>query len=347
MTLDETMQQTDAEPCSIFFVGKDIHCWWDPNIGHVNRQFLETIDVRFWCYAAQLHAARLDSEDELRAAIALRQHYYHALETFFTLVAALVQAPNAVPAFIPKCSTHQLRQIIEAIQRKQQIDSLWLFERFDWEAIASIVHSGTWSTDQQVVLNQSFADAWRAQATAFLKRDSHDEYNSIKHGFRASSGGFVLAIGLEKKPDVASPTAKMSVVEQSRTGASYYVPIPVKDSATNGKTPHLVLRTKSVNWCPLETMAAIKVLSDSIQNVVSRLKILNGATGQIPFRHPNADQFAAARSAAGLQFSFAKTLPFPVAENLRTSDELRELVQELKGQHRTTAANHSKVSDEK
>jgi len=334
MTLDETMLQTDAEPCSIFFVGKDIHCWWDRDIDHVNRQFLETIDVRFWYYTAQLHAARLDSEDELRAAIALRQNYYHALETFFTLVAALVQAPNAVPAFIPKCSTRDLRGIIEAIQRKQQIDSPWHFERFDWELIASIVHSGTWTTDQPLELNQSFANAWRALASAFLRKDSQDEYNSIKHGFRASSGGFVLAIGLEETPGIAAPPEKMSVVGQSRTGANFYVPI-----AVTARNPHLVLRTQSINWCPLETLAAIRVLSDSIRNVVSRLQILNGNTGQIPFRHPNTDQFAAARNAAGLQFSFATTPPCPVAEKRWTSAELMERVRELKTQEKTIVPN--------
>lgn len=334
------------KPCSIFFVDKDIYCWWDSKVQRVNLDFLATIDVRFWYYTAELHSARLNSEDELRAALALRQTYYHALETFFTLVAALVQAPFAVPAFIPKCSTPQLREIIQRIQCKQQVDSLWHFESFDWEAISTIVHSGTWSTDQQLELNQSFASAWRDLAAAFLRSDSHEEYNSIKHGFRASSGGFVLAAGPEEIVGVACPPENMSIVERSRTGAKYCVPAPMTDYTAGGKNPHFVLRTQGVNWSPLDTLAVIRVLSDSIQNVVSRLQILNGATGQIPFRHPNREQFAAGQNAARIQPSFATTPHFSFGEKLHTAVELREIVRDLNGHNKPAVLNPPEAMDE-
>src|SRR5690349_4853189 len=99
-----------------FAVGKNAYCCWDYNLPERNQQLLRGIDPEYFWYVASQHFEALDTEHRQRAALALRTNYYHGLETLFSLLGALAQAPECVAAWIAKCSTSELRHIVDGFR---------------------------------------------------------------------------------------------------------------------------------------------------------------------------------------------------------------------------------------
>ena len=95
----------------VFAVGSKVYCCWEHDLPRRNDKFLSSIDCEYFRYIAQLHLDQIEGENKQRAAVALRSAYHHGLETFFSLVGALCQAPGAVPAWIPKCNNTVLRKL--------------------------------------------------------------------------------------------------------------------------------------------------------------------------------------------------------------------------------------------
>src|SRR5688572_29868789 len=77
-----------------FAVGDRAACMWGVELSAQNDRFLTGIDPSFFNYLVETHVPLLDGPNRQRAALAIRTTYSHALETFFALLLAAIQAPH-------------------------------------------------------------------------------------------------------------------------------------------------------------------------------------------------------------------------------------------------------------
>ncbi len=116
---------------SIFVVNEEPYCIWEVDIAERNSEFLEGIDTEYFNYLLNVY---LESEDEKRAAIALRATLHHAMETMFSLLGAYIQAPNCSYAWIAKCSNKDLRMLVKNIgSYHNTLYTRLNIERVSWE----------------------------------------------------------------------------------------------------------------------------------------------------------------------------------------------------------------------
>jgi hypothetical protein len=120
-----------------------------------------------------------------------------------------------------------------------------------------------------------------------LNKEHRDEYNSIKHGFRAAPGGFHLSIGQEESYGVAPPAEKMAYAGGSTFGTSYFLAEPLENAPALRRDLHFRVRRHSINWDPGCLSYGLQLISMSIRNIVSFLKIANGvAADTVRFTRP-------------------------------------------------------------
>lgn len=270
----------------IIVVNDEPYNIWDVNIAERNKEYLEGIDVDYFQY---LNETYQKSDDEKRSSIALRASLHHAIETLFSLIGALLQAPTAVYAWMPKCSNSDLRSIVKRINDKD--DTLFIRYRFprpSWKAISDVVFQ--WylpGTDKQKRTIDLFAVLWQRLSYEFQDQNHIHEYNSIKHGFRIKSGGFALAFGEEKEYGVAPPASEMKLIGKSDYGTSFFV---LKEVGNIKGNRTLTSTRVSLNWKIEKVALLLQLVSMSINNVTSALKCINGAeAGQCKFTRPVED----------------------------------------------------------
>jgi hypothetical protein len=271
---------------SIFVVNDEPYCIWELDILERNREFLNGIDTEYFDYVLKVH---VEANDEKRASIALRTTLHHAIETMFSLIGAYIQAPDCVYAWIAKCTNKDLREVVKKIGDFQNnLFTKLKLEKISWDHVSESVFRcylpGTEKNRQTV---QSFASFWKRLASEYIDQTHIDEYNSIKHGFRIRSGGFALAIGLEHKYGVSPPPEEMKTIGKSDFGSTFFKIEPI-----GGKKRNRSLRSRriSLNWSIEKTILLIQLVSMSITNITSALKIINGAkAGTCKFVRPQED----------------------------------------------------------
>lgn len=91
------MSETHVIP---FMIDTRPLCVWDTEIEAINLRFIRGIDPNYFQYVAESSFAALEGENAKYAALTLRTAYSHALETFFALLCAALQAPDCVVGWI-------------------------------------------------------------------------------------------------------------------------------------------------------------------------------------------------------------------------------------------------------
>ena len=121
------------------------------------------------------------------------------------------------------------------------------------------------------------------------------EYNSIKHGFRLRSGGLTLRVGRENTPGIAVPRAAMKTLSHSPHGSSFYVLQKIESPNVSQGDPNFLGGKISLTWDVEALASALTLISCSINNVVSALKLINRAEeSRITFNCPiDAETFDA------------------------------------------------------
>ncbi len=267
----------------VMMVNNEPFCIVDIDVGARNREFLAAIDNEFFSYVALVHGEQLDAEDTRRAATALRVSYQHGLETLFTLLAAAVQAPETVYAWAALCNTSALRDVVAKLQRGDR--SLWNnLNNFEgtWDSLATIVFANTPDQTWRVDTAKEFARLWAVFAQEFLSEANQLEYNALKHGFRARESGFGLAIGREHKYGEAPPPSEMKTLGSSKHGSNFFAIEKLGDAPgdRNRRT-----RRFSISWSPIAMAKSLQLIDMSIANIVSFLRIVNGAkAGEAKFQ---------------------------------------------------------------
>lgn len=269
-----------------FAVRNSPYCLWGYDLARENELFLRSFGAGYFEYIAQVHLEHLEGENTPMAAIALRAAYHHGLEALFSLLGASAQAPMAVSAWIPRCSSADLRSLVEDINAERPVLTPLGRQRLSWKALSHTVHSHVWRDETpEWTTADRFGSLWSRLARDYLNDLHTAEYNSIKHGFRVSSGGSVLRVGLEPSYGVAPPESEMQTIGASPHGASFAT-LEVIPQGSRG-SPHVKLVQQRLNWRAEAMVQALQLISWSLNNIVGRLRVLGGAPpGTIKFHRP-------------------------------------------------------------
>lgn len=281
-------------------------CVWDWNLDELAATFLDTFDPTYFEYLVNIHYAQLDGPDAKRAATGIRTTYFHAMETLFAFIGAVVQAPDCVPGWIQKYRSDELDQVVEKITNGQEIYSKIQCGRLTWTVLVQLTmrYVSLADKDKELRIKGGFESLWARMAGEFLDDRNRAEYNSIKHGFRIGSGGSVIAAGPELTPGVPCPPQEMKVIGGSEHGSSFYDPKELSKG-------NIQLIRRSMNWDPIYIAGRIRLIAMSLRNIISFLKILNGATpDSVQFIWPqNLDDFSEVWNGPSLvHSSFSQTI---------------------------------------
>ena len=258
-----------------FVIDETPYCIWRSELDRRNLEFIQQIDPQYFDYIAKTHAAFLDENEQQHAAISLRTEYYHSLETLFALICATVQAPTCIFGWLLKYQYRELHSVVQKIHEGKPVMSRLNADIVSWDSIASTINifkSEDANTDKE--FQMSFGKLWHRFATDFLNDTIISEYNSIKHGMRVKAGGFALPFIIKANVDDPKSSEVTRQVGGNTFGSSFYISTILpsgKDKKANFIVDHV-----SLNWHPENLIHALHLVSMSINNVISYLKLQYG-----------------------------------------------------------------------
>jgi hypothetical protein len=249
---------------------------WD--LKEKNLEFLNGIDPDYFHYVAKSHLASLDGEDKNRAAVAIRLGFFHGMETLFSIICATLQAPDCYPAWIEKCTSGQLRSMVDTINRgsnhfQNKLNIDWV----DWDSMAEKVFFC--SKFNEKIPNETikkFSQFWSRLSSIYLNENYKYEFNSIKHGFRTKAGGFHLRMGVEPEYGVSPPEEEMRHMGGSKFGTSFYRAESLNLVDNKLEKHNLRIKQHNINWNPETMCYSLGLICTSLQNIISFAKIING-----------------------------------------------------------------------
>lgn len=161
-------------------------------------------------------------------------------------------------------------------------------DKVSWGNVAdSVFRRYLPETEKNKNTAQLFASLWNRLAHEYTDNNHVDEYNSIKHGFRIRAGGFALACGLEHEYGVAPPPEEMKLLGKSEFGTTFFRIESIGEGKGNRSLRSIRI---SLNWNIEKTILLLQLVSMSITNTTSALKIANGAQpGTCKFLRPQED----------------------------------------------------------
>ena len=255
---------------------------WD--LSKRNEEFIDRFDPGYFEYLSSTYCQTIASKESNRdrhyGAVALRAAYSHGLETLFAILGATLQAPHCVAGWLMKYSTQNLISLVQKIHTHKKILTLFRMDEVSWKGVADLVFHHFALDDEQDTskIKASFARSWQRLAAEFLDQKNRDENNSIKHGFRLNPGGFQLAFGIQKDPKV--PAKKLESLGGSEFGSTSF-----SKQRFDKYNFHLIKNHR--NWVPENFVNGLTLISGSIRNITSFLKLVNGKDPkEVRFRWP-------------------------------------------------------------
>ena len=262
-------------------------CFWYPDIDKTNLEFINGIDPLYYKYIADVNRKELQSESQY-AAISTRIAYCHGLETLFSLLCACIQAPDCIVGWLLKYRMNQLRDLVKAIVNQQgAILNKHSLEAVTFENLSDLINQFNLENQDEVLrLKQSFASAWQRFAKDFLDDNIIAEYNSMKHGLRVSPGGYSLTAIPEVKPGVPNPSGQMIDFGGSVFGSSFFNCEAIKNRKGSQNSIHFMSKRHSLNWDPEYLLRGLYLISMSLNNILSFLKVFNGLSEDVKLLYP-------------------------------------------------------------
>ncbi len=155
-----------------------------------------------------------------------------------------------------------------------------------------MIHAHVWPDESpKGATAQRFAVVWTRLAKEFLDDNHIDEYNSIKHGFRVSSGGFAIRVGIEHSYGVPPPEGEMQTLAGGPHGIGFVRTEPLPELGDSCKH-HFRLRDMHLNWRVEAIAQAIQLVSMSVNNIAGGIRILNGTQpSTVRFERPDDPAF--------------------------------------------------------
>ncbi len=267
----------------IFKVDSEPHCVWDVKLREKNLEAINSIDPDYFLFLTDLYYSHLQTSNKDKAAMAIRTTYYHAAETLFSLIAATMQAPYCIYAWMLRYWPRHVRSVIEkffANEFQPCLHQDFSGKVNTWQEFVSMVNFGGVLLDKDKGnITEHFARFWHQIGSDFLDDRYRNEYNSLKHGHRAMSGGFFVAFS----NDADEQSKKLL---GSEFGSSF---LTTRDMGEN----NFYTRKFSLNWNPQGCAYALKLIAFSIHNIKSFLLFVNKAADKIEVKLPeNLEEFS-------------------------------------------------------
>lgn len=298
----------------IYAIGDEPYCLWESGINDAAAMFLSSIDHDYFHYIAERSGVDLEDQDKgMRAAASLRLALFHGGETLFLLIGALLQAPRCPQAWIGQCSAGDLRRVIDRINAGQPfLLQNPRIRNMSWLAVSTEVLSRCpQDTPGLAATIESFAKFWQRLALNHTDQPTIDEYNSLKHGFRVSHGGFEVKIGTHAAGSVPPTQEEMHSLGSSKWGAAFSVIKRFDSDVVKSRSRHLI--HTAVNWDANAVTQSLHLVADSIRNIATYLSLSLGREGS-HFRLPYPEVFEAASQRVALQ-SVSLPTSIPVAQS--------------------------------
>jgi len=258
---------------SRFAVGNDPWCVWEWDLPQRNLEFIEAISPEYYEHLAELSFGETEGEKGRLAAITLRLGYGQALESFFALLCATLQAPDCVAGWLSKYKVSQLHGLVRDITAGRQVLNKLALPEVSWTAISeAMICPKLVDQAHEAAVKQGFARMWARFAEDFGDSDQSHEYNCIKHGLRIQPGGFYLRVGRESEYGVRPQSEHMKSVGGSRFGCQLLKPEPIGEHKRNFR-----IRKHARNWSIENLAYGILHLASSMRNVLAFLRFVNGA----------------------------------------------------------------------
>jgi hypothetical protein len=273
---------------SYFVIDDEPWCMWDYDPRNTTLSFLEGIDPSYFGFLAEVYSEALSGEHKQHAALAIRTSWMQALETLFALLGSIIQAPHCVPAWLAKYRNEQLKNLVRKIQFQGPILSVLDEPVLSWRSISIYLHQGLILSDKdkESRIKKGFGRLWGRLASRYLDEAVQQEYNSAKHGLRVRQGGFHLAGALEDTPGTSPPPEQMLLLAQRQYGSTFPRVERVGEDKRN-----IRLYNHRLNWDPVNMAKSLMMISASITNIISCLKLQYGLPGtDVMFYSPTNEE---------------------------------------------------------
>jgi hypothetical protein len=265
----------------MFVVGEEPYCVWEWDLKERNLEFIGGLNPDFFKHIVGLNRENLDAEENQVAALAIRMAYFHGLETLFSLICATIQAPDCVVGWLQKYRLWQLRDLIKSISNQDSIMTKLQFKKISWLGISNLVNSFKLEDEEKTRrIKEEFGNLWKRLADEILHKDYRFEYNSIKHGLRVVPGGVTVSIGEEKEYGVPPPREEFFSLGGSIYGSTFYIPQEILDQNRKHRKIHFRVKKQTCNWNPDTLRWRLLLISNSLRNIISYLRIVNGVNAR-------------------------------------------------------------------
>ena len=205
-----------------------------------------------------------------------RLFWYHGMETLVMMLGAYIQAPGVVHGYFLKCRTEDALEVAGCLLREEQPRYARLKgPAFTLMHLLNGIHlCAAWS--DRDMINDRFARAMKSMLRDYTDEHHRAEYNSIKHGLRASHGQFGIAIGIQEAPGVPAPPEAMEMIGLSQDASFFDVAKPLRGASKQEAKLHFVTEKSSVAWSLEKVIGDLQLISILLNNVVSALRIHAG-----------------------------------------------------------------------
>jgi hypothetical protein len=271
------MPNTKPLQSAVVGVGSRVLCVWDWGLQDRNLAFVRATDHEYFTYLARVHAAEEDGPDRLRAALAIRSAYHHGLETFFMLLGAAVQAPHCVPVWMLKTEPGMLRQLVADIQGGKKVRNMLRLTSVSWASIAAaLIYWDQRDAAENSRVQARFGELWAGFARDYLEDHHRIEYNTLKHGARSTVSAGVTIKVAEPTADGSRPTNPdqwHGLGNPSPMGTRFVALRQIDGAPPAVDDPHYRLVDQVVNWDPAGLLVGMKLISASLLNVASGIRV--------------------------------------------------------------------------
>lgn len=265
---------------------------WSHDLAVENEDFLVSIDANLYYRMAHniiggssddkhCHDAVLEEEDvqdRKDVSTLSRLLWHHGMETLMMLLGAYIQAPSAVHGYLLKSKNDDAVNIAklllsEKVPKYHRLEG-GAFSVFN--LLSGIHRHAGWQQHEEI--NDRFSNALRSMLNDYAAEKYRWEYNSIKHGLRASHGYFGLAVGIQEAVGVPAPAEDMEIIGSSQDASHFQVARPLENATRTQSKVNFATERVSVTWSLEKVLMDLQLLSILIHNVASSLRVLGGVS---------------------------------------------------------------------